>query len=331
MNESIVKLSFTRFKRNISSYIAVGIMCCLFLVLVASLSFLNEFAFLLAIPLIGLPTLFACHIACYLLEVNQNITVGAFARYYASFFRPQFRSSFRGIVAFLLSLAVSFCLGVISAIAMYLAFKAHFGDTFVNAFNGLVEKYMSGITLEELNSLLKENDGLLLTFVSFVASIPLPFAIVAFIVVVSFNSISLYYRANITSGAPSLIRLGIANAYRANKKKMIKDWLTLNWWLIVLPLVGCLASGLICVFGTKSYSLLAPYVTVGAFIPLVFFLPFYFPNMEVLYHRYENVFKEGNKMAIESLLERIQTSLELSEEEKRNLEESFRENNEDKE
>ena len=53
--------------------------------------------------------------------------------------------------------------------------------------------------------------------------------------------------------------------------------------------------------------------------------------MEVLYNRYENVFKEGNKMAIESILERIQTSIDLSEEEKRNLENSFKNDNEEKE
>jgi hypothetical protein len=287
--------------------------------------------FIISIPLLGLPMLFASHIACYLLEAEQNITMGAFGRYYISFFRPQFRGSFRGILSFLISLAISFCLGVIAYFVMFAVFKAHYGDTFINAFNNLIEKYLSGITYEELMTTLKENDGILLTFISFVTALPLPFAIVAFVVQISYNSISLYYRANITSGAPSLIRLGISNAYHANKKNMIKDWLKLNWWLIVLPLVGCLVAGIICVFGTKSYTLLSSYVTVGAFVPLIFFLPFYFPNMEVLYHRYEESFKEGNKKAIEIILQRIQNSIELSEEEKRSLEESFKDDSERKE
>jgi hypothetical protein len=50
--------------------------------------------------------------------------------------------------------------------------------------------------------------------------------------------------------------------------------------------------------------------------------------MEVLYHRYEESFKEGNKKAIEIFLERISNSIELSEEEKRKLEESFKDDSE---
>ena len=331
MEQSLVKTSFARFKSNMASYIAVGIMCGLFLILVSALSIINETAFIIAIPLLALPILFASHIACYLLEADQNITMGAFGRYYISFFRPQFRGSFRGIIAFLISLAVSFCLGVISCFIMFLAFKGHYGDAFVGPFNNLVEKYLSGITYDELVAILKDNNGILLTFLSFVTALPLPFAITTFLVIVSYNSISLYYRANIASGAPSLIRLSISSAYQSKKKEIKRDWLILNWWLLLLPIVGSLVAGIICIFVTKTYDLLTAYVTIGAFVPLVFFLPFYFPNMEALYHRYEETFKEGNKKAIQVILERIQSSIELTEEEKRSLEESFKDDNEEKE
>ena len=83
-----------------------------------------------------------------------------------------------------------------------------------------------------------------------------------------------------------------------------------------------------------TIALLVYLFTVSGFVIRIFaesLVLIYFPNMEVLYHRYENVFKEGNKMAIESILERIQTSIDLSEEEKRNLENSFKNDNEEKE
>ena len=76
---------------------------------------------------------------------------------------------------------------------------------------------------------------------------------------------------------------------------------------------------------------MSPAFVIGAFILLIFFLPFYFPNMEVLYHRYEDEFKEGNRKAVEIILTRIQSSIELSEEERRKLEESFKNNDEEKE
>lgn len=324
MNESIVKTSFNRFRQNMVSYISVGVLCALFLVLVATISFVDEFLFLVAIPVFALPFLFASYISCYLLQVNQPITIQAFGRYYVSFFRPQFRSSFRGIISFLKTLAVYFSLLVVAYIVMYFVFKNHYGATFTDAVDNLIRQYVAGLTNEELVEALKANDGILLTFIGFVSALPLPFAIASFLYLISFSSISLYYRANVSSGAPSMLRLGINYAYHFHRREMRVDWIKLNWSIVVLPILGGIGAGFICVFGIRNYSLLAPALTLGAMIPLIFILPFYFPNMEVIYQRYENAFRDGNKQAIETILERIQNSIELSEEEKRTLEESFR-------
>ena len=331
MNESLVSQSFDRFKKNKVSYISVGILCALFLVLAATLSFIDELVFILAIPLIALPFLFASHISCYLLEVGEPITLKAFFHYYFSFFRMQFRGSFRGITSFLKSLAVYGSVMLISYFVLYFVFQAQYGETFLNAAASVVNKYLDGASYEDLINMLNENDGMMLTFISYVSAIPLPFAITGFIYWISFNSISLYYRANINNGAPSLIRLAIANSYARYRRSMRKDWFRLNWLMLVLPLVGSSIAALIYFLLIKNALYLGPILTIGAFIPLLFFLPFYFPNMEVLYHRYENVFKEGNKMAVETILNRIQASIDLSEEEKRNLEGSFRNDNDKEE
>ena len=331
MKESLASLAFARFSKNKVSYISVGILCALFLVLVATLSFVDELVFVVAIPLLALPFLFASHISCYLLEMEQPITLRAFFNYFFSFFRMQFRGSFRAIISFLKSLAVYGIVMVTSYLVFYFVYKGVYGDLFINASTTLVNKYLDGIGYEELVNLLYENDGLMLTFITYVSAIPIPFAITGFIYWISFNSISLYYRANVNAGAPSLLRLAIANSYARYRRSMRKDWFRLNWLLIVLPLLGSVIAALICLLVIKDPIYLAPMVTVGAFIPLLFFLPFYFPNMEVLYHRFENVFKEGNKMAVETILNRIQSSIDLSEEEKRNLEDSFRSDNEKEE
>ena len=331
MNESIISSSLNHFKKNWSSYLAVGFLCGLFLVLVSTLSFLDELLFLLAVPLFAFPFLFASHICCYLLGANQPITLSNFFRYFISFFRPQFRSSFRGIISFLKSLAVYFGVLIISYLTMYFVFKNQYGDVFVTATENLVKDYMSGNSYDELVKALEANDGLLLTFITYVSSIPIPFMIITFIYLVSFSSLSIYYRANINSGAPSLIRLAVANAYARYRRAMRKDWFKLNYLLIVLPIVGVALGTVLYIFIIKHIYYLSAILTVSVFVPLVFFLPFYFSNMEVLYTRYENVFKEGNKMAIETVLNRIQSSIELSEEEKRRIEESFKSDDEKKE
>ena len=331
MKESLASQSFARFKNNISSYIAVGVLCGLFFVLLTAFSILDEMILVIAVPVLALPFLFASHISCYLLSIGEPIRLRAFFHYFVSFFRPQFRGSFRGITSFLKSLAVYGILMIIIYFSFYLIYRQQYGELFLNSVNELVSQYLAGASYDELLVALKANDGLLLTFMMYVSALPLPFAIATFMGFISFNSISLYYRANINNGTPSLMRLAIANAYSRYRRSMRKDWFKLNWLIVVLPLVGSALSSLIYFFVVKDPLYLPPILNAGAFIPYIFFLPFYFANMEVLYIRYENVFKEGNKMAIEAFLERIQTSIELSEEEKRNLEESFRNNNDEKE
>lgn len=331
MKESLASQAFARFKNNVTSYVSVGVFCALFFVLAATLSFIDEAAFIIAIPFLVLPFLFASHISCYLLEANEPIRIRSFFHYFISFFRPQFRGSFRGIISFLKTLAIYSIILMISYFVLYAVYRHQYGDTFLNAMNELMVQYLDGFSYEELVQTLEANDRFLLTFIYYVSAIPIPFAIASFAYFISYTSISVYYRANISSGTPSIMRLAIASSYARYRRSIKKDWLKLNWLVFVLPLVGSALAALIYFLVIKNVTYLAPALTIGAFIPYIFFLPFYFPNMEVLYHRYENVFKEGNKMAIESLLERIQSSLELSEEEKRNLEESFRDNNEDKE
>ena len=278
----------------------------------STLSFIDVAAFVIAVPLLVLPFLFASHISCYLLEAGEQIKVGSFFHYFISFFRPQFRGSFRGISSFLKTLAVYATVLAISYLSFYLVYRGLYGETFTNAIGYLNAQYLNGLSYEELIELLEENDKFLLTFIYYVSAVPVPFSIAAYMYFISFSSISLYYRANISSGTPSLMRLAIANSYARYRRSMKKDWLKLNWPIFVLPLVGSGLGALLYFLVIKNVLFLAPALTIGAFIPYLFFLPFYFPNMEVIYHRYENVFKEGNKMAIETLLERIQNSLELS-------------------
>ena len=150
MKESLLATSFKRFKSNMSSYIAVGVFCALFFILISTLSFLDKFIALIAVPLFALPFLFASHISCYLLEMNQPITPSAFFRYYSSFYRPQFRSSFRVLMSFLKTLAVYFSALTISGIIMFIVFQNIHGAVFNNSINALIKEYLNGVTYEEL-------------------------------------------------------------------------------------------------------------------------------------------------------------------------------------
>ena len=317
--------SLTRFKENAFSYIAVGLLCGLFLILAALLSLIDDLLVLIAVPLIMLPIVFACYIACYYLKAGQPVTVSAIARYSIGFFRPQFRGSFRGIRSFLSALLFYLAGLFIAYIAMYLIFKNVYEVLFSDALTNLIKQYMSSdMTYEDLTNALQENDGILLTFIIYVTVLPLPVAIVRFIYAISLASISIYYRNNCVGSTASLISLAINNTYAFFRRKIRKDWFSLNWPLLALSLIGSILGGLIAFLFVKDPIYLSVFVTLGSVALLCFFLPVYFSNMETLYERYADAFKEGNKRAIESILARIQSSIDLTDDEKRGLEESFK-------
>ncbi len=325
MKESLRVASFSRFKSNISSYVAVGIMCGLFLILAATLSFIDVGLFVLMIPIIILPIMFASHIACYYLEAQQPITMGALFRYYAGFYQPQFRSSFRGIRAFLISLAFYFGGMVLFYVIFYSIFQSVYGATFIESFSNLAKTYLyEEMSYEDLINVLNENDGLLLTFFTYVSSMPLPFAILWFIYSISSSSISIYYRSNIRAVSNSLIRLALNNTFLKIKKAYLKDWFSLNWPILALSFLGAVVGAILSIFIFKNITYLGAFICLGSVLFIVFFLPFYFSNMEVIYHRYEAYFRDGNKAAIEMIISRIQSNIELSEDERKELEDSFK-------
>ena len=162
MKDSLRTASFNKFKSNPSSYLAVGVMCGLFLIIATVLAFIDPLLLIFAVPLIALPFLFASHVACYYLQINQQINPSAFIRYFTGFFRAQFRGSFRGLISFLKSLAFYFGMVFVGGIVMFLIFKGQFGDTFTNSFNTLIYQYIYNpeATSEDIIQILNANDAM---------------------------------------------------------------------------------------------------------------------------------------------------------------------------
>ena len=98
----------------------------------------------------------------------------------------------------------------------------------------------------------------------------------------------------------------------------------MNWPILALSFVGAIVGACVSILLIKDVTYLCAFICLGSVLFIVFFLPFYFSNMEVIYHRYEAYFKEGNKAAIEMIIARIQSNIELSEDERKDLEDSFK-------
>lgn len=326
MKESLRNQSFATFKTNPVSYIAVGIMCGLFLILSVLFALIDPLLLVVALPLLGLPFLFASHISCFYLRINQPITVSAYFRYFLGFFRSQFRGSFRAIISYLKSIGFYFASVFVATIIVYIVYRLQYGEVFVEALNRFIFQYLSSAeaTYDDIMNVLYENNGLLLTFFIYITVFGIPVAVLAFIYYISFSSLSIYFRTSIAFVAPPLLKMSVNNTYRHHRRKMSKDWFKLNWPLLVLSLAGMVLFALLDLLLIKRIDLLPGLVIIGGVSLLMFYLPIYFTNMETIYMKYEQNFIQGNQEAINTVLQRIQNSIDLSEEEKRNLEESLR-------
>ena len=301
-------------------------MCGLFLLLVMVLAFIDPAILIIAVPLLALPFIFASHVACYYLQVNQQISLTAYARYFMGFFHSQFRGSFRGLISLLKSLGFYVATLIVAGITFYLIYKANYGETFVTSFNTLAFNYINNaeFTYEELIALLTQNDNMLLTFIVYISAVAIPLSMLAFIYYISFSSLSIYYRANVAFGAAALLKMSVGNTFARHRSEMRKDWFLLNWPMLALSFAGMIGFAILDLLLFKRIDLLPTFVIVGGVALLMFYLPLYFANMETIYKKYEMNFKEGNQEAIETILRRIQSSIDLSEEEKKNLEASLR-------
>lgn len=333
MKDSLRANSLNRFKSNPASYIAIGLMGGLFLIISMLIAFISPALLFISIPLVGLPFLFASHIASYYLQIDQPVTFSAFLRYYYGFFRTQFRSSFRGIISLLKSLIFYVVSVLIATLVFVIIFTNRYGSDFTDALTNFAFNYFysANATYEDLIAMLNANDGMLLTFIFYVSAFGIPLAMLAFIYYVSFSSLSIYYRANVAFAAPPILRMSISNTYSLHRRNMRKDWFSLNWPLLVLSFLGMAGFGVLDILVIKRIDLLPAFVMVGGVAILVFYLPFYFTNMEVIYKKYEMDFKEGNQKAIQDILQKIQNSIDLSDEEKRSLEQSLQGKSDDEE
>ena len=236
------------------------------------------------------------------------------------------------MISLLKSLGFYFGTLIVAGIVFYLIYKANYGEAFVTSFNTLVFNYINNaeFTYEELIALLTQNDNMLLTFIVYISAVAIPLSMLAFIYYISFSSLSIYYRANVAFGAAALLKMSVGNTFARHRSEMRKDWFLLNWPMLALSFAGMIGFAILDLLLFKRIDLLPTFVIVGGVSLLMFYLPFYFANMETIYKKYEMNFKEGNQEAIETILRRIQSSIDLSEEEKKNLEASLRgQDNED--
>lgn len=275
------------------------------------------------IPLLILPSLFATILTHYFLNNDDgSVTFSKFFTYFCNYFRAPFRSSFRFFYSLFFTLIISFLAEIVFAFIFYGVCALIDANGISAAFNKIVEMFTNNSFPNEttnLETLLGSNYNIFMLFFNLLNLSTIFVSVCCFIYFISVSSLSIFSRIKAKRIEPLYINSLHARAFK-NNKRFKKDYFSLNWPLYALLFIGFIGGVLLFVFKTNSTQILLLSGVGFSFILMGLYLPFYFPNMEVLYSKYQNDIKKANIIMAEDIINQINKNIKLSEEEKEILE-----------
>ena len=324
---SLISMAKSNYKSSISGTWILGITTGLLIAAILAIDLVAPGVVVLSFPVLILPIVFAGMFQHVMLRKGENLTVLGSLRSFTLYFTGTFYGCFSVIISFLKTVLffviVEFFVSILVS-TLFQLFSPAFVQTMVYL-NELLEQ--AEATTTDLLKVLEMNGGILNIYLIVVLA-PSFFLCVLFLLYnISRNSLTVYLRMHIKNSNPRFIKMIYNEVIRRNRFKMMGDYFLLNWPLYLLLFVGFAGGGVLGYFWKGDITVvLATGLTLGAILAS-FFLPFYFPNNEALYEKYEDQFRIGAATIANMLVKNLQQNIDLSIEEKKALEKTLSEAN----
>jgi len=303
----------------------LGLVCGLFSASIVALNIVLPSLTIITVPLLVLPCIFACAVLHEAINEGIEVNLSNFLKYFALFFRSPFNHSFNVIRNFFKSLLRFLGVFIISSVVVYMIYANIYGDTFVNLYNAFAEAVYDETDSDIINSLLMENDNLLMQYIISSIEPALFVSVFAFIFLCSKDSVKIYLSVCLPKSNSSFIHKTAKRAMHQHSKEYYKYHLGLNWPLIILMLVGFVGGRIMTGFVFDN-PLMGVSVGVSfGFALSSFFFPFYFANNSTIFEEFEPYFKNSSKEIVEDLIHRIESVTEVDEEDKERFEKMMEE------
>lgn len=293
------KAALENVKMNLGSSISLSLVMGLFIMILTSLGAADDAqsALLIVIPFAMMPIIFATQVAHFALQEKIVPSLKLNFRYFMSYFSIRFRGVYSFIKSAFLSLAffiVSFSILLPISGAITNSLHPSFNDVLYQINEAVLANNVNG-----LNDLFYGNIELIRLYIN-IATLPATgIALFVFVYFITNNSIQVYLRIRqplINSQFGSFI----AQRSKATMGRQIrKSYWALNYPLFILLVVGFAAGTSIGSIFTAELNYLTTIGVASAVLLMMFFLPFYFSNMEQIYlankTEYEDISKKISK------------------------------------
>lgn len=301
-NSSLILDSQKYFKENGLFSIIIFIFAGLLVGAVALLNYFIPDLFILLVPLIILPIIFAFSISVIVMRTEPTLTFGMIFTGFRKYFSERFRSTFNVISTLLRALILYLIIAAILALAVNLSF---YFTNFMN-YQEFVAKLFSDMSQSDLESFINEYRELLV-IIRMCTALP-NLIITSFYVFYRFSiySTSMFLRFSNFRGT-GLYMLALYKRFlKKNRWKFFKDYLYLNWPMYLLLALGFAGGGLIGYFYFKDGDMMYTFgISIALFISFGVFGAKYFANKEALYKKYlPQIVEEDKKIKID-FIERL--------------------------
>ncbi|MFA5503132.1 MAG: hypothetical protein WDA35_01950 [Bacilli bacterium] len=307
--KEIRKATLENFKSHPVYSISLSLVLVLLVIVIALLGLFTEipdipvFAFFLIV----MPFIFATQTSHLGLKQAIDPTFSRQMRFFLGYFSVPFRGVFKVLKSLLFALlgflATAFIISYFSGLV-----AASIDPQFIELQSQILVLMNEG-KVEEMATFLEEH---LTSFTIYYNLTFLPASFVALFIYTlssSYNSFQLYFRIKQPILNHRLSYMIYTKAKTPIAADLRKKYWGSNFPLYILLFVGFISGVLLTSIFTIEFTYLFTFGFVGAVFAMMFFLPFYFSNMEEIYMSYHEHFKtEASKTAgglIDSLQEQI--------------------------
>ena len=323
MDRSLRKEAFNRYKATKFTSWVLAIFLAIILSAFSALGIISPFLSIPLILLVGIPAAFGVIVSHMIAEQEDSLTFSNQFIRSISFYRNGNHRSFKLISSILYSVLVFFAVNTLVSIITVLVFSIVRYSDFKEISTRLMSifDYQDERSVEEIFG---EYYNYLIIFQLISETPAVILGVSFFLYRTSINSLFIYARGTLHKFDATFISLIHNRVFKDNGRAIRKDYFSLNWPMFVIFII--FSSGLAVYFSFLfkfDASKVVPLSIASGFLPLMFFFPFYFGNMEVLFKKHEISYKRATVETSEDMYNLIRARMDLNEEEKQKLEEAL--------
>lgn len=303
MDKELRKAAINNYKNSIFPSWILGISLAIFAAVIVSTGLISEFLMYPLIVLFLFPFFFSTIVSHINSKRNETLTFSKQFSRSLLFFRNGNYRSFKIIPAFLYSFLIYGLIAIFGTIIAIVVFKNIHPEAFSEIYQSLTEIIYSGEDFTYQEILDSYQDVIFIYELAVIGPASLC-AITFFIYRTTLQAIYVYAK-NFLHRFQALLISAIHNlVFRTHKKAIIKDYLSLNWpMLVMFPLFSIGSGVIVYLFIRQEIFSVMILGFVGGFLSLLFFLPFYFGNMEAIFNKYMIEYKKGTIEIINGIRE----------------------------